>query len=81
MTPQNTTAYVEITLEETATQAHVPATLYYHEEKQVFLKPIDLSRMLEGAWHDGWNNRMLAEKGKYCYDAPTYINSILNPPK
>lgn len=84
MTPQNTTAYIEITLEQTAAEAHVPATLYYHEEKKVFLKVVDLSMMLEDCWNAAVNRTEIGDWTQIEEDSPppdkaAYINSILNP--
>lgn len=39
--------YKEITLEETYNEAHVPATLHYHENQQVYLVPVELSELKE----------------------------------
>lgn len=80
MSTQTPTAYIEITLEQTATEYSVPATLYYHQEKKVFLKPIDLSRMLELCWEKSAITLLASlDTDKHDEYKNEYFTSILNP--
>lgn len=90
------TAYIEITLEQTATEYSVPATLHYHQDKKVFLKIVDLSKMLEDCWNAAvysakehsmivgtkWDENVIQfSQYDITEDGDKYLQSVLSPQK